>query len=539
MKYRSIVCTIVLVMVLSLTIGFSAFVSEMSISHIVADVRVEKDVRITDIAISGGKIQNVDNIFTLNFDDDSILFDNLFGSLDGYVEFSVTITNIGSAEVGILNVDLPDGVGYEFNNYILEDMLCDDEGKCNLGASRKLELVVFPTSEVGLNREDVRIDFDFREFHKVAYFGLDEQNGYPTEVIDGGIIDFIMKESPIMLGVRDEFGSVEYSFSNKNLIIRDVTSDIEIEAAYESEWRYDYKNVEQVFIVPVTGTYRFQLWGASGGGTSTVRSGKGAYTSGFIHLKRDDKLYIHTGQSGSDDSTSTYNVGGITEYVNWGSGVNQKGYFYAGGGATDIRLVSGNWNDFNSLKSRIMVAAGGGGTLTYFGSLATTGDAGGLYGYDGTINSGTVGRVSTGGKQNMGGENGIIGTGLSGFGKVTFGGGTYVQVAGGGGGYYTGGNGAHGNSTVGGGAGGSSFISGHDGCDAIAKSSTEGQIIHTGQSVHYSNYKFYDTWMVDGRGYQWTNVLGEMIGMPTHHGGSSMQYNEGAGYAKVNLYSVD
>ena len=45
--------------------------------------------------------------------------------------------------------------------------------------------------------------------------------------------------------------------------------------------------------------------------------------------------------------------------------------------------------------------------------------------------------------------------------------------------------------------------------------------------------------MVDGRGYQWTNVLGEMIGMPTHHGGSSMQYNEGAGYAKVNLYSVD
>lgn len=30
-----------------------------------------------------------------------------------------------------------------------------------------------------------------------------------------------------------------------------------------------------------------------------------------------------------------------------------------GGGATDIRLVSGEWNDFESLKSRIMVAGGG------------------------------------------------------------------------------------------------------------------------------------------------------------------------------------
>ena len=32
-----------------------------------------------------------------------------------------------------------------------------------------------------------------------------------------------------------------------------------------------------------------------------------------------------------------------------------------GGGATDVRLTPGEWNNFDSLKSRIMVAAGGGG----------------------------------------------------------------------------------------------------------------------------------------------------------------------------------
>ena len=43
---------------------------------------------------------------------------------------------------------------------------------------------------------------------------------------------------------------------------------------------------------------------------------------------------------------------------------------------------------------------------------------------------------------------------------------------------------------MGGGADGSSFISGHNGCDAIKEESTENNIIHTGQSVHYSELYF-------------------------------------------------
>ena len=35
-----------------------------------------------------------------------------------------------------------------------------------------------------------------------------------------------------------------------------------------------------------------------------------------------------------------------------------------GGGATDIRLISGNWDSFESLKSRIMVAGGSSGGAT-------------------------------------------------------------------------------------------------------------------------------------------------------------------------------
>ncbi len=50
--------------------------------------------------------------------------------------------------------------------------------------------------------------------------------------------------------------------------------------------------------------------------------------------------------------------------------------------------------------------------------------------------------------------------------------------------------------------GGSSFISGHEGCDAIKEESTENNIIHTGQSIHYSGLYFTNTLMIDDEGYR-------------------------------------
>ena len=98
-----------------------------------------------------------------------------------------------------------------------------------------------------------------------------------------------------------------------------------------------------------------------------------------------------------------------------------------------------------------------------------------------------------GGKQTRGGIGCSNGTFGIGGGKAESG---NSGNGGGGGGYY-GGSSSDECQDYGGG-GGSSFISGHFGCDAIKSSSTEKEIVHTGQPYHYSGYFFRDSLMISG-----------------------------------------
>ena len=121
---------------------------------------------------------------------------------------------------------------------------------------------------------------------------------------------------------------------------------------YQSD--YYYTGYEQVFAAPVTGWYRVQLWGAQGGNDSCV-GGKGAYVSGELHVDAGTRLYVYVGAPGASNthgSGAGYNGGG-------NSGANTGGISGSGGGATDIRITSGDWTA--GLSSRIAVAAGGGG----------------------------------------------------------------------------------------------------------------------------------------------------------------------------------
>ena len=242
--------------------------------------------------------------------------------------------------------------------------------------------------------------------------------------------------------------------------------------------------------------------------------GCGAYSNGIISLSENYIFYIYVGERGLNGfSPGAVNFDHVKSGTfNGGGGIlhpNPDKNNSTGGGATDIRLTNGNWNNFNSLKSRIMVAAGGGSCISDPNGKKS--DAGGLSSasFSNTYPSGYT-NAATGATQTSGYKFGI---------------GQDGGRAGAGGGYY-GGCAIDLKGDIPGirGAGGSSFISGHTGCNAINSSSTESKITHTGSPNHYSGKVFTNTVMKAG------NEV-----MPSPSGGTETGHR-GNGYCKITWH---
>ncbi|EAX90952.1 glycine-rich protein, putative [Trichomonas vaginalis G3] len=171
-----------------------------------------------------------------------------------------------------------------------------------------------------------------------------------------------------------------------------------------------------------------------------------------------------------------------------------------------MRYIFGEWNDTESLKSRIIVSAGGAGSA-YYANFPQGGHGGAITGYQGiqhrTASSAYYLTNSIGATNVLGGISGLSNyknhnmtmNGSFGIGALPY---DVNYGSGGGGGYYGGGAGNVVNDCVGSGSGGSSFISGYKDCDAIAKEYTLANPIHTGTPYHYSGYVFSNPTMKDG-----------------------------------------
>ena len=260
---------------------------------------------------------------------------------------------------------------------------------------------------------------------------------------------------------------------------------------------YTYTGRVESFTAPVNGKYKMECWGAQGGGNTSYPGGKGSYTRGTLGITTGNVFYVVVGQNGSAEYYIFNN--GFKRY--WFPNGADSGYVWSGGGSTDIRLndANNNWTDFVSRKSRIMVAASGGGSITYYNPQAGV-PGGSLVGFPGTSKGDNDGVAATAGTQTKGGTTGTgchsIGQNEIGFGYIVNDDG--ATMGGAGNGYYAGGKGNHGGCTVGVGATGSCYISGYTGCNAITESCAENAIAHTGSPNHYSGYVFTNATMIAG-----------------------------------------
>ena len=519
------------------TIAYSAINGTVKISGN-AYARVEADARITDfrLASSNNATSSYEEFGKNHIATEVDLVDSS-SSITYYVE----VTNYGSTDVGVYSISgLPSGVNYSIKDYNLKDKICDENNVCHGFVKKTLELTLTTASTYS---GSVLLTFDIRPFLNISYVGFSNQ--YLNEFIAGDSVsvDLSSDNKELVYAVGQE--DFKYTYYSKILRFSGVWCNVEVGVL--SSKGFPYTGDVQTYKVKADGVYKIELWGAQGGNVG----GKGAYTSGNIKLNSGDTLYFYVGGMGTTSSPENHDL--INNNFNSGTGTagqinNPSRYWGSGGGSTDVRLVNGSWDNFNSLKSRIMVAGSGGGRYIGDENDYAGGDAGGLAGYDGVpaglFSKSNYGSAGYGGKQTTYGYcvlnnssdplHSINAWSLGNYCKGGFGYGGNSDLgfayAAGGNGYYGGGAATH----VQSGGGGSSFISWHDGCDAITENSTSTNIVHTGQSIHYSDYVFSNTIMIDGRGYKWTDTAGtSIVGLPSGDGSTIVNGNTGNGYAKI------
>lgn len=153
---------------------------------------------------------------------------------------------------------------------------------------------------------------------------------------------------------------------------------------------FNYTGDIQSFVVPNSGYYKFDIYGAEGGrggwyfSRNWTNGGKGGHSVGYKKLKKGQILYIGVGGRGNDISAG-YGSGWL--YTSTGGGYNGGGTGYAqdtgeydsetqthvwrgicagagsGGGATHVAIGNnrGTLSQYSSNLNEILIVAGGGG----------------------------------------------------------------------------------------------------------------------------------------------------------------------------------
>ena len=155
---------------------------------------------------------------------------------------------------------------------------------------------------------------------------------------------------------------------------------------------FDYMGKHQTFVVPATGYYQVEVWGASGGSSDVLcddgerigsyLGGYGSYSTGVVYMTENEQYYVYVGGAGEDASgwwdglpdkgsggscyarrypgAGGFNGGGsgklpyTADNTNWSASAG-------GGGATHIAKVYGLLSELESSVDDVVIVAGSGG----------------------------------------------------------------------------------------------------------------------------------------------------------------------------------
>ena len=170
---KKAIILLVLTSVFFLSIGYASSSIDGRIENVLASIRPQGYVRITNVSLSETTSGGVSNSEGYNMH-------NIFSSIslpnaNSEVTYKVDVTVFLGAEMMIKSITgLPSNLEYELSDYTLEDPLCNNNGECNYGAVSEFYITI-KYKENGYNSSNtdysINLDFLFDNIDKTAKIG--------------------------------------------------------------------------------------------------------------------------------------------------------------------------------------------------------------------------------------------------------------------------------------------------------------------------------------------------------------------------------
>ena len=232
-KYLIYIGIIVIVLVIVfLSVGYSAFQNRLAIENIGAIVRIDKDIRITNVSIEkvNNVISNYEEYNVSNFEGSVIL-----NASDSYVIYDVEVHNLGNIAMGISEAKLNnDNLKFEFLNYKLKDKICEND-ECSLGIKKNIRIKISYKDGITPSGKEEKflLSFVFGRFYNISYYNITNSNELPSEIIEGDTLNLTIPNNEdqllkIFMNNKLLNKDIDYTHMNNNLIITNISGDLQI-----------------------------------------------------------------------------------------------------------------------------------------------------------------------------------------------------------------------------------------------------------------------------------------------------------------------
>ena len=229
----SVFAPFIVLIVLFITLGYSAFESTGIIKDITATVRPETFVRVTNL-----EVDTTSNATVISKDYTSVGHTNgyitsiysqvTFTRTTSSVKYAIDVTNFGNVEMGLASITgLPNNLDYELdtNVYDLGEKICNSNNECTLGAKKTIYVTIKYKSGSGTNTSttlNANFNLTFKALHNIYY------NSTAIDyVIDGGNKTVSLGNNPPTY-IRVTGTLTNSSYTSPNVTLTGVTSDIYI-----------------------------------------------------------------------------------------------------------------------------------------------------------------------------------------------------------------------------------------------------------------------------------------------------------------------